>query len=74
VDLGVFCEKQADGWTPLHVASERGYVEAVVALVGAGEAVNLAEVSADGGVIGIVFAHGVSVCCGDVVVLGASVL
>ncbi len=68
VDLGVFCVKQADGWTPLHLASERGYVEAVVALVGAGAAVNQAEVSADGGVTGIVFAHGVFVCCGDVVV------
>ncbi len=39
---------QADGQTPLHLASERGHVEAVVALVGAGAAVNQASVSADG--------------------------
>ncbi len=34
--------------TPLHAASERGHVEAVAALVGAGAAVNQAEVSVDG--------------------------
>ncbi len=40
---------QADGWTPLHAASQNGHVEAVAALAGAGAAVNQATVSADGG-------------------------
>ncbi len=52
MDLGVFCEKQADGRTPLFMASERGHVEAVAALVDAGVAVDQAEVSADGGARG----------------------
>jgi ankyrin repeat protein len=53
VHLGVFCEKQADGRTPLFMASVNGHVEAVVALVGAGAAVNEALVSVDGGAIGL---------------------
>ncbi len=40
---------QADGWTPLLVASWRGRGEAVRALLGAGAAVNQADVSGDGG-------------------------
>jgi hypothetical protein len=39
---------QTDGRTPLHAASESGHVDAVVALVGAGAAVNKASVSVDG--------------------------
>ena len=53
MDLGVFCEKQADGRTPLYGASSEGHVEAVAALVGAGAAVNQAEVSVDGGGLGM---------------------
>jgi hypothetical protein len=49
VVLCVSFEKQADGRTPLYGASWEGHVEAVVALVGAGAAVNQATVSADGG-------------------------
>jgi hypothetical protein len=43
----VFCEKQADGRTPLFMASVNGHVEAVRSLVGAGAAVNKATVSTD---------------------------
>ena len=39
---------QANGWTPLHVVSENGHVEAVRALLDAGAAVNQAEVSGYG--------------------------
>jgi hypothetical protein len=53
--------------TPLHVASERGHVQAVVALVSAGAAVNQAMVSVDGG------AKGCSRAWGIVVMGGASV-
>jgi hypothetical protein len=68
VDLGVVCVKQTDGRTPLHAASERGHVEAVVALVGAGAAVNQAMVSADGGARDCLLAWGARVlwCCGVV--------
>ncbi len=44
---------QTTGVTPLHVASERGHVEAVAALVDAGAAVNQAMVSVDGGAMGM---------------------
>jgi hypothetical protein len=67
VDLGVFCEKQADGRTPLFMASVNGHVEAVVALVGAGAAVNQATVSADGGARDCLVALGAVLrCCGGV--------
>ncbi len=46
---------QANGLTPLHAASVNGHVEAVRALVGAGAAVNQADVSADGGARGWFF-------------------
>ncbi len=36
---------QADGATPLHVASQNGHVDAVRALLGAGASVNQATVS-----------------------------
>ena len=39
---------QTDGRTPLYVASQCGHVEAVVALLGAGAAVNQAWVSVYG--------------------------
>ncbi len=39
---------QTDGRTPLYAASENGRVEAVPALVGAGAAVNQADVSEEG--------------------------
>jgi hypothetical protein len=40
---------QTDGWTPLCVASQEGQVEVVMALVGAGAAVNQATVREDWG-------------------------
>ena len=43
---------QDDGWTPLHVASVNGHVDAVRALLGAGAALNQgAAVSEDGGAV-----------------------
>ncbi len=44
---------QTIGVTPLHAVSERGHVQAVVALVSAGAAVNQAMVSVDGGAMGM---------------------
>ena len=41
--------RQADGYTPLYIASEKGHLEVMRALVGAGAAVNLASVRDDGG-------------------------
>jgi ankyrin repeat protein len=38
---------QTDGFTPLYIASQNGQVEAVRALVGAGAAVNQADVRED---------------------------
>jgi hypothetical protein len=38
---------QTDGWTPLYAASDNGHVEVVMALVGAGAAVNQAAVRED---------------------------
>jgi hypothetical protein len=40
---------QTDGFTPLYAASESGHVEVVRALVGAGAAVNQADVRDDRG-------------------------
>ncbi len=40
---------QTDGWTPLCIVSHNGHVEVVRALVGAGAAVNQAEVREDWG-------------------------
>ena len=57
--------KQADGRTPLYGASSEGHVEAVAALVGAGAAVNQAEVSVDGGGMGMFVRVGCELyCCG----------
>ncbi len=53
---------QADGWTPLISAILLRRTESVVALVGAGAAVNQAVVSVDGGAMGM-FARGR--CGGD---------
>jgi hypothetical protein len=58
----VFCEKQADGRTPLFMASVNGHVEAVVALVGAGATVNQATVSADGGAMRMFARVGCELC------------
>ncbi len=44
---------QADGQTPLHLASENGHVDTVATLADAGAAVNQARVSVDGGTIGM---------------------
>ncbi len=46
--LGCGLREQADGHTPLFMASMNGHVEAVAALVGAGAAVNQASVSGNG--------------------------
>ncbi len=43
-DVSVCVVRQTDGWTALLAASENGHVEVVRALVGAGAAVNQADV------------------------------
>ncbi len=51
---------QADGWTPVYVASRKGHVDAVRALLGAGASVNQADVSVVCVWIGV---GGVRDCC-----------